>query len=425
MAAFLVAARHTQNRFGWCSLVNLVKEMIRIAEKLVDEIDGLKGLIMKFGRIASYVGTGMSPKAQQILARLQKAGTAMEFSTVRFIVEAEFGAPLETIFDDFSPTPIAAASIGQVHQARYKGRTVAVKIQYPEIEDVIKSDLRTVGKIAWAMFLSQETQTDVVLQDLQDRLLEECDYRNEMLNQIRFRKIYNNDPDIYIPEVIPERCTKRVFTSEWIEGRDFYEFLAHATQAEKNRAGAAIWRFGMNSIYRYALFNADPHPGNYLFLPSGQVCFLDFGCVKIFSTDYVAQLSDYALSVRDGDHERFKQLSYDLKLVSNRRKVDWDHLWRLMEYTFRIWLQDDGFTVTHQYVNDSVSLMLFENPNRFSSIMQPESLWLFRITWGQNSILADLQASASWRTMGDQCLGKQPVSLAEIDQLPSHVRNNV
>ena len=118
------------------------------ARELVEKMGALKGLVMKLGQMASYLPGALPEEAQAVLARLQAESVAMSFDRVAEVLRDEFGAPPESLFDDFEPEPFAAASIGQVHRARFAGRDVAVKVQYPGIEAALASDLVTIGFMA-------------------------------------------------------------------------------------------------------------------------------------------------------------------------------------------------------------------------------------------------------------------------------------
>src|SRR5262249_38391893 len=121
---------------------------IATARKLVSKMGHLKGLVMKAGQIASYMPGSLPPAAQQVLAELQAHSTPMSWPKIEEVLRAELGAPPSQLFDSIEDRPCAAASIGQVHKAVHRGTPVAVKIQYPGIEDAIRSDLKMVGVIA-------------------------------------------------------------------------------------------------------------------------------------------------------------------------------------------------------------------------------------------------------------------------------------
>jgi len=377
-----------------------IEESIKMAEKLVEEIDGMKGLIMKFGQIASYIGTSFPPEAQRILARLQGSGSSLEYEVIEKIICNELGDSIENIFDSFEKDAFAAASIGQVHKAVYKGQQVAVKIQYPGIEDVIRGDLKYFAPIFIGMLMGQKSSGPELFNELKKGLLEECDYLREQKNQKLFIKMFKDVDGIMIPQVIEACSAKRVLTTEFIEGRNFYTFLEEAGSEEKNKAALNIYNFSMSSIYHYAFFNSDPHPGNYIFLEDGAVCFLDFGSVKKFSTQSIEYFRGYGDALMDNDMDLFKKLSRSHGIAPKRGKFDWDHHWEMISYSYRAFLTPGEFTFTKEYVSESFDLFMFNNKNRFSVKLPAEMLFLNRVQWGLNSIMADLNATANWQEFG-------------------------
>lgn len=391
-----------------------LEESIRMAEKLVDEIDGMKGLIMKFGQIASYMGTNFPPEAQRVLSRLQGSGISIEYSVIEHIVRSELGASIEDIFDSFERDAFAAASIGQVHRAVYKGQDVAVKIQYPGIEEAIRSDLKYVAPIIIGVLMGQKSSGPEIFKEFKDRILEECDYKKELENQMLFAEMFKDIPEIIIPGVIETCSARRILTTEYIEGRDFYQFLDEENQEEKNKAAKTIYYFTTASIYHYAFFNSDPHPGNYLFLKDGAVCFLDFGSVKKFEPDTIEYFRGYAKALIENDMELFKQLSRRNGMAPEKGKFDWDFHWEMMSYTYREYLTPGEFTFTKEFVNESFDLFIFRNKNLFSFKLPPDMLFSNRLHWGLFSILADLNATGNWQDICNEILGVETV---DVDNL--------
>ena len=203
---------------------------LALAMDLMEEIDGLKGLVMKFGQMASYLGTSFPPDAQRMLAKLQAEASALPFDEVRPILEEELGDSVDSLFDTFDETAFAAASIGQVHKAVYQGQSVAVKIQYPGIEDAIRSDLKTIGNILLIGLTGALQDGKALTSELRQRILEECDYRQEAINQQYFCDVYKDQPEIIIPKIYTECSSKRVLTSEFIEAKNE---LIKAIEAKK------------------------------------------------------------------------------------------------------------------------------------------------------------------------------------------------
>ncbi len=256
---------------------------IRTAEDVARELGHMKGAIMKAGQLLGFIADGLPPEAQAALATLQADVPPMAPSLAESVVREELGADPDRIFLEWNPVPIAAASIGQVHRAVLRdGRIVAVKVQYPGVDRAIRSDLDN-AELLYRLFSSFSLRgLDVksLVDELRVRMGDELDYRLEAANQTEFADLYRGHPFIRVPDVVSEYSTRRVLTSEWVDGLTWAEFEETASPAARQRAGEILFRFAQGSIHRHGVFNGDPHPGNYRFTREGSVTFLDFGLVK-------------------------------------------------------------------------------------------------------------------------------------------------
>ena len=268
---------------------------LRTAEDIASTLGNMKGALMKLGQIASFVDDGMPEPVRQALEQLQADAPPMSAELAAGVVRDELGAPPETLFAEWDPVPIAAASIGQVHRAMTKdGRAVAVKVQYPGVDEAIRSDLDGFDSaMSPAGLLYKNFDVTPFVEEIRERIGEELDYRVEAAHQRLFADYYRDHPFIHVPDVIDELSTGRVLTTDLAAGARFSE-VETWSQAERDLAGETIIRFVYRSLYRLQAFNGDPHPGNYLFQPGGRVTFLDFGLVKHYSDDETDQMMDLA-----------------------------------------------------------------------------------------------------------------------------------
>ena len=307
---------------------------VRNAERYADVLSRSKGVLMKVGQIVSFVDiTAAVDKTygevyQAALASLQSDAEPMDPVLVAAVIESELGRGPEELFAEFSPTPIAAASIGQVHVARlHDGTEVAVKVQYPGVADAIGDDLAntqllfTFVKIAQGI-VPQFRNFDVraIADEISERISEELDYAAELANQSEFAEHYRGHPFVRVPEVFPELSSDRVLTMEMVHGRRWTE-TADVDQALRDRWGEVVYRFFFGSIARFGMFNADPHPGNYLFHDDGTVTFLDFGCVKRLSPEAQRGFWDTASATVANDADRLLQRLHRARLRPRRRSA--------------------------------------------------------------------------------------------------------
>ena len=370
------------------------------ARELVTQLGALKGLVMKVGQMASYLPGALPDEAQRVLATLQAESTAMSWTRVSEVIERELGAAPDAVFESFDREPFAAASIGQVHRARFEGRDVAVKVQYPDIEEVLASDLSAFGWMTKISTFGLPIDAGSLTEELRSRILEECDYELEARNQRELAALMAGDADARVPEVIAARSTRRVLTTELVDAMRFAEFVENAPQHAKNRASEVIFRNCFTSLFSHGVYNGDPHPGNYLFEADGRVTFLDFGCVRRFEPDFIAVWKKFARGMIDAQRAGFEDRFRALGLVGKEKGFDYDHQWELTRHLYLPFTQRDPFfTFTDAYVRESYSVLLFDNKNQFRMAMPPEWLLLNRLQWGLNAVLAKLHATGPWPTL--------------------------
>jgi len=258
----------------------------KVAERAAEVLGNLRGLAAKLGQTASYVD-GFVPEThrgiyEKALGALRTAAPHSSKESIRALVESELGAPVEKLFQSWADEPFASASIGQVHRAELpNGQAVAVKVQHPGIDRAIESDLSNVSLLEGFVGVvgPRNLNSGAVLEEVKARFREELDYRLEAERQAQFRQLHAADPMIAIPRVIRERSARRVLTMELVEGATLEE-AALASPALRQRYAETLWRFVFKGNLVGGMFNADPHPGNYLFQPDGSVTFLDFGCIQ-------------------------------------------------------------------------------------------------------------------------------------------------
>jgi predicted unusual protein kinase regulating ubiquinone biosynthesis (AarF/ABC1/UbiB family) len=364
------------------------------AEALVSRLDDLKGLSMKVGQMAS-LSDNLPPRVQAALARLQSAGTGLDAETVHATLRHAYGRDHREVFETFDDTPFAAASIGQVHHATVGGQRVAVKVQYPGIEEGIRHDLRNIASLRFLLAASSFS-TKELLEELRERLAEECDYRQEAGFQEHFRAALADRPAVVVPRVLPDLVRSTVLVTELVEAERFAVFRDRAGDAERGRAGEVLFGTAMWAIFGMGMFNGDPHPGNYLFLPSGQVAFLDYGCVRVFDPEFTDAWKAFALSLLDDDRAAFPDAAVRLGIVGSSR-YDFDAGWRVFQTVYRP-MKSKTFRFDSAFSKESFDALAWKNPNLWRSNIPPHLAFSWRLNWGLFSVLSDLRAEGDFRT---------------------------
>ena len=331
---------------------------LRTAEDVAAVLGELKGALMKLGQMASYLDDGLSQPVRDALAGLQQDAPPMAPELTAKVVREQLGDAPERVFAEWDPQPIAAASIGQVHRAVTRsGIHVAVKVQYPGIDDAIRADLLNTDVIFRALgLLFPGFERGPLVEELRARLVEELDYEIEAGNQRLFADWYADHPFIHVPRVIDEFSTGRVLTTELAQGARFAEVETWA-QEQRDASAEAIFRFVFRSIYRLGAFNGDPHPGNYLFRPDGQVTFLDFGLVKHFAPAEVALFQALIQAfVVDHDVTKFRSVLEANNVLKPSDISDHD-VREYFGHFYEFVLEDREIAFTPEYASETVRRM--------------------------------------------------------------------
>lgn len=390
---------------------------LELGELLTGQLDQMKGLAMKLGQIVSYMDVPLPDAVQDQLARLQTGRQGMPAEQAREVLEKAFGTPVEALFDNFEWTPVAAASIGQVHRARLGGQQVAVKLQYPDAASSLGADLRTLEHISSLASLGSSVDGRALVEELRRRLMEECDYRAEARAQQAFARAFADAPQVIVPAVSAARSAATVLTSTWIDGESFAQLRESTDSAARRDAIAAnLVRFAYRSLWQLGAIQADPHPGNFVFptaaegTPPGAVAFLDFGCVRRLPADVVEALREVALAIRDDDRQRFRAAALASGVVGRPKTFDHDHYFAVMQHLHRP-LFSPRFTFDLAYVREGYALNGPRSPNARTLAMPPALIWTARLQWGLWSMLARMGASGAFRGMADELLSSPPTGL--------------
>ena len=259
------------------------------AGELAKDLENLGPTYIKFGQLLSTRSDLLPDAVLEQLTRLQDQITPMPFEMIKTIVETELGRPLADIFPSFEETPLGSASLGQVHAALLPdGRSVAVKVQRPGIRDLIASDIEALRDFAgWF-----EKRTDVgrryavasLVEEFNSSIMRELDYELEAQNMIRLKRNMAEFPHIVVPSPVPELCTQRVLTMDFIAGLKISR-IGPLIQANMNggKIADALLEAYLKQVFVDGFFHADPHPGNVFLMDSEHVALLDVGLVGYFA----------------------------------------------------------------------------------------------------------------------------------------------
>jgi predicted unusual protein kinase regulating ubiquinone biosynthesis (AarF/ABC1/UbiB family) len=264
----------------------------------------LKGPLMKIAQMATTVPDLLPPEFAQELATLQTSAQPMGPPFVRRRMAAELGPDWQGRFAAFDLAPAAAASLGQVHRAAsLDGRALAVKLQYPDMQSAVESDLaqmRAVMALGRQMFGQVDTRE--IAAEISERIREELDYAREAKAMALYRAFFAGRDDIAAPEPIEALSTSRLLCMTWLEGRGLTEFEG-ADQETRNRIARLLFEAWWTPLIRIGVIHGDPHLGNYTFAgAAARLNLLDFGCIRIFPPSFITGVLKLHRALIDDDH---------------------------------------------------------------------------------------------------------------------------
>jgi len=272
---------------------SLLAAHVRNAERLIEGSSELRGAFTKLVQMLSMRTDLLPAEAVDVLAAARSSVPPMPFEKVRDVLEAELGSSVDRLFARFDTSAVAAASLGQVHRARLvDGTEVAVKVQYPGIERSVGQDvknlkalLRVLARLG-AEVTRRTIDVDGVARELEERLLEELDYRIEADNAETFRRLLADDPEIVVPRVHRSHSATRVLTLDWVEGYPLEHVMAPGMdRSVQDWCAEKLFRLFYRQVLELGVIQTDPHPGNYHVTHHPKLVMLDFGSVRRLPDD--------------------------------------------------------------------------------------------------------------------------------------------
>jgi predicted unusual protein kinase regulating ubiquinone biosynthesis (AarF/ABC1/UbiB family) len=392
-------------RLGGAPAEAVAAEMqARTAEQVFKVLGELKGGAMKFGQMMSIFEAALPEEVatpyRATLTKLQDSAPPMAAETVHEVLADDLGHDWHELFSSFDDHPAAAASIGQVHRAVWwDGRDVAVKVQYPGAGEALRADLAQISRLG-RTFGSMIPGIDVkpILDELNERLVEELDYRLEAEAQDAFALGYADDPEFAVPQVV--QGAEHVIVSEWMDGRPLADVIATGTREERDETGLRYVRFLFSGPARVGLLHADPHPGNYRITPDGRLCVLDYGAAARVPGGLSPAIGRLMRTALAGDAEQMLDGLRDEGFVKPHAHVDahelHDYLAPFIEpaavddFQFtRKWMREQ-FTRVNDPRADSYALALKLN-------LPPSYLLIHRVWLAGIGVLCQLDTRAPFR----------------------------
>ncbi len=277
------------------------------ARRVYETILELQGLFIKVGQALSIMANFLPEAFRGELEGLQDQVPPRAFEEIADRIEMDLGKKVDAIFDDFQRTPIASASLGQVHEARLKdGTRVAVKVQHKDIDRIVKLDLTTIRRIMMIVQWFVPLQgLDGYYHQIKELLRQELDFELEAKNVETIAKNFEKNPRIRFPVPVRELSTKRVLTSTFVSGRKITDLAGiESTGIDKKDLAKRLVQAYCQMIFIDGIYHADPHPGNILVDSDGSLVLLDFGAVARLSPEMREGIPEFLEGVIRRDTDR-------------------------------------------------------------------------------------------------------------------------
>lgn len=327
----------------------LSRAHLRNARRLAEGFARLRGVFIKMGQVLSVVGTFLPAAFGEALGTLQDKVPPRPFSEIEGRLREAFGADPLARFGSFEREALAAASLAQVHRATtLDGREIAVKVLYPGIERLIVRDLAVMRSLLPVIkWLVKVGRVERVFHELGAMLARETDYQHERANMDRIRKIFENRPDVIVPEVIDELTAAGVLSMSFEAGTKINDLEAELEQGIDSQAVARLLvECYFTMLLEHRVFHADPHPGNFLVRPGPKLVILDYGAVEELTEALATGMKTVALGAitrnddqilaglermgfvaESGDRELLKQVGREyLKVLASVKIEDFSKL---------------------------------------------------------------------------------------------------
>ncbi len=291
----------------------------RNAQRLKRLLLSLQGIFIKAGQLISILSNFLPDYFRKELEELQDKIPPRPLSEITGRIRQELGAEPDQLFAEFDPTPIASASLAQVHLARlHDGRQVAVKVQYVGIEAIARQDLRTIkGLLSFYGFFLRIKGLGNVHSQFSQMINEELDFRLEAQHIETIAANFIGNPHVLFPQVIHELSSERVLTTEYMHGVSVanVEKLAEFNIDRQALAERVVTAY-CQMIFTDGIYHADPHPGNILVQPDGNIVFVDFGAVARLSSDMREGIIEFVQGILKRDNDQISAALQKMGLIA-------------------------------------------------------------------------------------------------------------
>src|SRR5215467_904215 len=324
LAPFLIAFLRDRRRWILVGPPRFVSEEAHRerARKLTETIASLGPSFIKLAQVFGIRADIIPQLYIEELRNLHDRVPPFPTAEVRKRIQGELKQPLEVIFESFELEPLAAASLGQVHRAQYRGQEVIVKVLRPGVEELVATDIRVVQNLVFVLeqFIDHHIihSTRTIIEEFSRVIAEEMDFLHEADNVERFAELFGDSDFVIIPRVYREVTTTRVLVMQFFEGfrvTEIEEILRHNVDTKKMIEN--LIEFYGDQLLIYGFFHADPHPGNILIRPDSRIVLLDYGMVLEITPELRQDLVRIVVAAVRSDVDELINLAYKLEMLEH------------------------------------------------------------------------------------------------------------
>ena len=393
-------------------------------ESIARTLAELKGPVMKFGQMASIQSGFLPASLTAPLSTLRQDAKPEPFDVIRFQIEREFATPLEKLFQHIDDTPFAVASVGQVHRAiTLSGIDIAVKVQYPNMDQYVDADVSSLTMLLKAMGVAsgQNDALKKVAAEFRQNLEKELDFTLEARNQMLLRAFHQqHHPFVTVPEVLPELSGRLVLTSRFVSG-DSIDTASAYPLAVRDCIGQRLLQILYDQIFMARMLHGDPNPSNYAFTAEGGIILYDFGCIKEFDDNEVTAIALLLQGFLDADTDTITQGMRGIGALGPDSPKPDDEFFSLLHEIMKIPLHPElPFDVGHSDMHLRVMSYVAQFRKYRKQLTIPHRLILLqRVNVGCYGNLRKLGASVYVRRLLSDALSRTKPTETDSNRIPT------
>ena len=290
-----------------------------------------------------------------------------------------------------------SGSVGQVHKAMYKGKTIIFKVQYVGLAEQTFNDLNMLDKIT--SYLYYFTDMKIAMVDIKTKMYEELNYEIEANNQKMMYKLCKDMDYIEIPKIIPKLCTDKVLAMYFVEGICLRDFISDSTQEQRNKFGMCLVKFVYESIYKHGILYSDIHYGNFIVKKDFTICVLDFGCLHKINPVLLDHIRDLHRSIRLNDSNMFYKIVEDMGIIKkdiSPESKTYIYKYFCMQYT--PWISEE-FKFTDEWLDK----ITYKDTELMKECVLPQDMVYFnKLPYGAYHIFTKLKLKGNFREVFDK-----------------------